>query len=189
MSEILTMPVEAKPMKIAFFAGTMKPGQDGVTRVLYRWIEGLRERGVDQMFFSPIVPPGTHQPVPMVRVPSVTFPWYKDYRVAVPGTRHFEAVLAVIGQLSDMVRLAQPAVEGFQVRRDQVRAANIRGGNIQAKIPRSARRTFGVQDRDFNFFFDNHVGTRKDLQKDPIGSGPELAQGGRDQARGGSLTP
>jgi glycosyltransferase involved in cell wall biosynthesis len=111
MSEILTMPVEVKPMKIAFFAGTMKPGQDGVTRVLYRWIEGLRERGVDQMFFSPIVPAGTHQPVPMVRVPSVTFPWYRDYRVAMPGTRHFEDALRTFAP--DVIHINSPCSLGY----------------------------------------------------------------------------
>ena len=80
--------------RIAYFAGTMRPGHDGVTRVLYRLIDALPERGIDAMFFSPIVPSAAEQPVPMMEVPSVTIPLYKDYRVALPGQKHFEAALA-----------------------------------------------------------------------------------------------
>ena len=76
--------------RAAYFAGTMRPGHDGVTRVLYRLIDALPDRGVESIFFSPIVPPAAEQPVPMVEVPSVAFPLYRDYRFAIPGQKHIE---------------------------------------------------------------------------------------------------
>ncbi len=81
-------------IKVAYFAGTMRPGHDGVTRVLYRLIDGLKERGIKNIFFSPIIPSEEEQPTPMFEVPSVTFPLYKDYRVSVPGFKHFEKELS-----------------------------------------------------------------------------------------------
>jgi glycosyltransferase involved in cell wall biosynthesis len=72
----------------------MRPEHDGVTRVLYRMIDALPERGIEAMFFSPIIPPADQQPVPMVEVPSIAFPLYKDYRFAIPGQKHFETALA-----------------------------------------------------------------------------------------------
>ncbi len=81
-------------LRIAYFAGTMRPGHDGVTRVLYRLIDALQETGIESIFFSPIIPPPLQQQVPMYEVPSVRFPLYKDYRFAFPGHKHFESRLA-----------------------------------------------------------------------------------------------
>ncbi|HMK39004.1 MAG TPA: hypothetical protein VK569_06660, partial [Bacteroidota bacterium] len=81
-------------LRVAYFAGTMRPEHDGVTRVLYRLIDALQEKGIESIFFSPIIPPASGQPVPMYKVPSVKFPLYKDYRFAIPGHRHFEARLS-----------------------------------------------------------------------------------------------
>ena len=79
--------------KIAYFAGSMRPGHDGVTRVLYKLIEELNKHQITNIFFSPIVPPEAEQPTPMYQVPSFTFPLYKDYKFAVPGLKYFEEKL------------------------------------------------------------------------------------------------
>jgi glycosyltransferase involved in cell wall biosynthesis len=68
----------------------MRPGHDGVTRVLYRLIKHLTDRNLENIFFSPIIPSPAESPTKMFEVPSVTFPLYKDYRFAMPGLRHFE---------------------------------------------------------------------------------------------------
>ena len=86
--------MQKRKFRVAYFAGTMKPEQDGVTRVLYRTIDALGAAGIESMFFSPIVPPAAQQAVPMVQVPSLAIPMYPDYRIAVPGKRHFEEKLA-----------------------------------------------------------------------------------------------
>ncbi len=89
----MTMKQPARQLRVAYFAGTMRPGHDGVTRVLYRLIDALKHQGIESVFFSPIVPDWKDQPVPMYEVPSVTFPLYKDYRLPVPGYKHFEREL------------------------------------------------------------------------------------------------
>ena len=78
-------------MKAAYFNGTMKKEHDGVTRVLYRLIDEINKTNeIDPLFISAIVPPKSEQMVDMFKVPSFAFPFYKDYRVAYPGTGFFE---------------------------------------------------------------------------------------------------
>lgn len=87
---VMTSRVPVRPFRVAYFAGTMRPGHDGVTRVLFRLIDAVRERGIEAEFFSPIVPLPSEQDVPMHKVPSVAFPLYPDYRLALPGSKYFE---------------------------------------------------------------------------------------------------
>ncbi len=77
-------------VRVAYFAGSMKPGQDGVTRVLYRLVDALESRGVPNIFFSPVMPPEGERRTQMVEVPSVQFPLHREYRLAVPGHKRFE---------------------------------------------------------------------------------------------------
>jgi phosphatidylinositol alpha 1,6-mannosyltransferase len=99
------------PLRVAYFAGTMRPGHDGVTRVLYRLIGALGERGIESIFFSPIIPGAEKRPVPMFEVPSVRFPLYKDYRFAVPGQRHFEPELSAFDP--DIIHINSPCPLGY----------------------------------------------------------------------------
>lgn len=80
-------------IRVAYFAGSMKPGQDGVTRVLYRLIDNLNKNDVKHIFFSSIIPLPHECSSTMIKVPSIKFPLYKDYRFAVPGIKHFENYL------------------------------------------------------------------------------------------------
>jgi phosphatidylinositol alpha 1,6-mannosyltransferase len=98
------------PLKVAFFAGSMKPGQDGVTRVLYRTIEALTSRGIESLFISPILPEVGSLPVRMMKGPSVAFPFYRDYRLALPGTSQFERELLAFHP--DLLHLHTPCLLG-----------------------------------------------------------------------------
>ena len=98
-------------IRIAYFAGSMKPGQDGVTRVLYRMIDNLNKNGVKHVFFSSIVPPLSECPTTMIEVPSVIFPLYKEYRFAVPGIKHFEYHLNSFKP--DIIHINSPCSLGF----------------------------------------------------------------------------
>jgi len=80
-------------IRVAYFAGTMRPGHDGVTRVLYRLIKGLKERGIQNVFYSPIIPSEDEQPTLMYEVPSIVFPLYKDYRLSTASLKYFEKKL------------------------------------------------------------------------------------------------
>jgi glycosyltransferase involved in cell wall biosynthesis len=77
-------------MRIAYFAGSMRPGQDGVTRVLYRITTTLSAERVNHIFISPDLPSPEERTVPMIEVPSCTFPLYREYRMASPDPRFFE---------------------------------------------------------------------------------------------------
>jgi|WetSurMetagenome_2_1015567.scaffolds.fasta_scaffold29771_3 phosphatidylinositol alpha 1,6-mannosyltransferase len=82
-----------RPLRVAYFSGTMRRGQDGVTRVLYRTIDALHEQGIKSIFFSPIIPDADDSSADMRTVPSIAFPWYPDYRIALPGYKAFTADL------------------------------------------------------------------------------------------------
>jgi phosphatidylinositol alpha 1,6-mannosyltransferase len=98
-------------MRIAHFAGTMRPGHDGVTRVLYRMTTALSAAGVDHVFVSPIVPPMAERNVPMIEVPSVAFPLYRDYRLATPGSRYFGK--QVLSFRPDLLHIHSPCSLGY----------------------------------------------------------------------------
>jgi glycosyltransferase involved in cell wall biosynthesis len=97
-------------MKIAYFAGAMKKGLDGVTRVLYRLTDYLNKNEIDAVFFSAVIPPENEQPVPMYSVPSVAFPLYKDYKVALPGYAFFEKKMKVYKP--DIIHINSPCPLG-----------------------------------------------------------------------------
>ncbi len=99
-----------RQLRVAYFAGTMKPGHDGVTRVLYRLAETLRERDVSSIFFSPLIPAPEEQPVPMVRVPSVVFPLHKEYRLALPSHSAFASQLRNFKP--DLIHINSPCTLG-----------------------------------------------------------------------------
>ncbi len=80
-------------MKIAYTAGMVRYGFDGVTRVLYKWNETLLKNNTEHIFIAADVPPKNEQTVPMFQVPSIPFPLYKEYRVAIPTAKYFDAVL------------------------------------------------------------------------------------------------
>lgn len=79
--------------RIAFFVASMKYGQDGVTRVIYKISEKLLARNVNHIFFTTIIPPKIEQHVPMYKVPSVAVPFYKEYRLSVFADFQVNAVL------------------------------------------------------------------------------------------------
>ena len=107
----MTVGWNERKLRVAYFAGSMRPGHDGVTRVLYRMIDAIRERGFESVFFSPIIPPAGEQTVPMFEVPSVTVPLYKDYRFAVPGQKHFEERLTAFAP--DLIHINSPCSLGY----------------------------------------------------------------------------
>ncbi|MGE5848255.1 MAG: glycosyltransferase family 4 protein [Ignavibacteria bacterium] len=98
-------------MRISYFAGSMKPGHDGVTRVLYKLIEALNQRNIENIFFSPIIPEEETQPTKMFEIPSITFPLYKDYRLPVAVQKTFESSLNEFKP--DLLHINSPCPLGF----------------------------------------------------------------------------
>jgi len=82
-----------KKLRIAYFAGTMKPGQDGVTRVLFRLVDWLNKKEIENLFISAIIPNEEEQSTSFLKVPSIVFPLYREYKFALPGYKNFQNAL------------------------------------------------------------------------------------------------
>jgi hypothetical protein len=100
-----------RSLRVAYFAGTLRPGHDGVTRVLYRLAESLAQENIEAVFFSPIVPEEPEGFFPMYQVPSVPFPLYKEYRVALPGACHIGGRLQEF--MPDLLHIHSPCTLGY----------------------------------------------------------------------------
>lgn len=103
-------------MRIAYFNGTLRTGQDGVTRVLYRVAGAALERGHQIVGFAPALPADpADRPFPMTRVPSVPMPLHRAYRLALPGTAPFARELERFAP--DIIHLNSPCTLGFAAAR------------------------------------------------------------------------
>jgi glycosyltransferase involved in cell wall biosynthesis len=98
-------------MRVALFAGTMRYGQDGVTRVLYRLSDYLKEKRIKHVFFSPIVQEEKDRTVPMYKVPSISTLLYSDYRLALPGQKYIKEQLDEFKP--DILHINSPCVLGY----------------------------------------------------------------------------
>lgn len=96
-------------MKIAYFASTMDPAQDGVARYLYLLIDALKARDIEHLFVAAKLPESSSFPI--IKVPSIVFPLYRDYRLAMPGTRWFARALDEFKP--DMIHIHAPDALGF----------------------------------------------------------------------------
>ena len=110
MSQSLKENISSK-FKVAYFAGSMRPGIDGVTRVLYKLIEELNARNIENIFVSPIIPSIEERPTLMFKVPSVTVPFYKEYRLPYFGQRIFENKLLEFKP--DIIHINSPCPLGY----------------------------------------------------------------------------
>jgi phosphatidylinositol alpha 1,6-mannosyltransferase len=98
-------------MRIAYFNANLRVGQDGVTRVIYKMIEGAQERGHEVMGITSTLPESQDQIVPMLKVPSLTLPLQKSYRIAFPGYQRFQKELQEFQP--DILHINSPCTLGF----------------------------------------------------------------------------
>lgn len=98
-------------IKVAYFNGTMKPGQDGVTRVLFRLIDWLNEKNIDNIFIASQIPDANEQLTKFIEVPSFPVPFYKEYKLAYRSTRIFEKVLKEFNP--DIIHINSPCSLGL----------------------------------------------------------------------------
>lgn len=99
------------PMRVAYFNANLRPGQDGVTRVLSRVFQAAVERGVEAIAFASDIPDRDHRAFPMYKVPSVVLPFHKAYRVALPGHHGFARQLRAFRP--DIIHINSPCTLGF----------------------------------------------------------------------------
>jgi len=98
-------------MRIAYFNANLKVGQDGVTRVIYKMIDGALERGHEVIAITSILPVPSEQLIPMYKVPSVVIPLQKAYRMAIPGYQFFAKILNEFRP--DIIHINSPCTLGF----------------------------------------------------------------------------
>lgn len=99
-------------MRIAYFNATLRTGQDGVSRVLYRMARAALERGHEIIGFATALPDDpADRPFPMVSVPSIPMPLHRAYRIALPGTTAFSEQLERFAP--DLIHLNSPCTLGF----------------------------------------------------------------------------
>ena len=98
-------------MKIAYFNANLRVGQDGVTRVIYKMIDGALARQHEVLGITSTLPEPPDQIVPMLKVPSVVLPLQKSYRIALPGYQRFEKELQEFQP--DILHINSPCTLGF----------------------------------------------------------------------------
>lgn len=110
-------------VKIALVAESFLPHTNGVTHSLLRVLEHVTARGDEAVVIAPEAPgaPEWVGSTPIVHVPAVGWPGYRDVRVATRGVRTLTRVLEQTG--ADVVHLASP----FQLGWAAVRAAGRAG--------------------------------------------------------------
>jgi phosphatidylinositol alpha 1,6-mannosyltransferase len=79
-------------MKIAHFIGTFRK-EDGVTVVLLNLIREADKRGMESVVVTGWAEDVTITSAPVIVVPSVSFPLYRQYHLPLPGSRGFEKKL------------------------------------------------------------------------------------------------
>jgi glycosyltransferase involved in cell wall biosynthesis len=97
-------------MRIAYFNANLKVGQDGVTRCVYKMVEGVVERGHKAIAITSTLPIGETQ-IPVYGVPSVVLPLQKNYRIALPGYQSFARHLQEFQP--DILHINSPCTLGF----------------------------------------------------------------------------
>ncbi len=98
-------------MRIAYFNANLKVGQDGVTRVVYKMIDGALARNHEVIAITSILPELSEQLIPMYKVPSVVIPLQKAYRMALPGYQSFAKILNNFRP--DIIHINSPCTLGF----------------------------------------------------------------------------
>jgi phosphatidylinositol alpha 1,6-mannosyltransferase len=130
-------------MRVAVVAETFLPQMNGVTHSLLRVLDHLAQRGDDALVLAPGAArqPRTVSGFPVVPLPSLSLPSYRDVRLATVGVARLTGLLRRFSP--DVVHLASPFVLGWQ----GVRAAEALGipsvSVYQTDVPAYASR-YGI---------------------------------------------
>ncbi len=79
-------------MKIANFIGTLKK-EDGVAQVIVALEKEAQKHNIETLVITGWAEDANIVPSPVIEIPSVVFPLYKEYKLPLPGMRGFEEKL------------------------------------------------------------------------------------------------
>ena len=99
-------------MRVAIYAGMFIPDYDGATKTLFELIRTLRQRRAEVAVWTfsrrPDVLPG----VSVFKVPAISFPFYPDYKFALPGPNLFRQIRKF---KPDVIHLTVPDAVGLSL--------------------------------------------------------------------------
>lgn len=98
-------------MRVALVSESFAPTVNGVTNSVLRAVEHLRRTGHEPVVVAPGPGPDDHDGVPVVRVKSIRFPAYREFRLGMPRGTAMHSILREIDP--DVVHLASPVVLGW----------------------------------------------------------------------------
>lgn len=78
-------------MVICHVAGTAARGQDGVTRVLYEYLQRHRIAGLEPIVLTAVADQKEQQNYTIVELPAVRLPVYRDYKLYVGEAQQLNA--------------------------------------------------------------------------------------------------
>ena len=101
----------SRKIRIAFFADILEENFDGVSHTLYQIIENIPKNEFEVLFITAHPPTSDTFPFPLIKVPSVGLPFYKEYQLAFPRLR-----LKLKGELDkfrpDLIHFTTPSFLG-----------------------------------------------------------------------------
>lgn len=97
-------------MKIAIFAGTLKESQDGVTRVVYKQVEFLKNQGVEFLGITPQTEENSLIDI-QEKVSYLPFPLYTAYRLSLPNRKRIKSVIEQFKP--DLIYINSPCTLGY----------------------------------------------------------------------------
>ncbi|MCS7000389.1 MAG: glycosyltransferase family 1 protein [Candidatus Kapabacteria bacterium] len=99
-------------MIVCHVAGTAQRGQDGVTRVLYEYLERHRVAGLSPLVLTAVADIKEGQRFPMVELPAIRLPVYRDYKLYTGGVGHLARAIEQTGMEPSLIHLHTPCPLG-----------------------------------------------------------------------------
>lgn len=96
-------------MRVAIYAGTFKKEQDGVSKTLYELTESLLKEKIEVGIWSPSITPQERKGLFFFYIPSIAFPLYPDYRLAISVRRIKQQLIEF---KPDMIQITVPDIVG-----------------------------------------------------------------------------
>ncbi|MGW8527776.1 MULTISPECIES: glycosyltransferase family 4 protein [Nocardiopsidaceae] len=100
----------SQPLRVAIVTESFLPQVNGVTNSVCRVADLLASRGHRALVLAPGPGPSSYAGFPVVRMPSLPLPFYRDFPVGLPARRTMTA--AVRAFAPDVLHLASPALLG-----------------------------------------------------------------------------
>lgn len=99
-------------MVVCHVAGTARRGQDGVTRVLYEYVERHRAASLDPVIVTAVADPVERQRFPMVELRALRLPVYRDYKIFLGSCSAFQRAIEHLGREPEVMHIHTPCPLG-----------------------------------------------------------------------------